>query len=84
MRALYNFKDDTILFGGRRGLEDVIEDSRSTFDIVLQQGLPGGFNLKATASNLNDEARDWTQGGEIWRSFREGRSYGLSIGYTFQ
>ena len=84
VRALYNFKDDTILFGGRRGLEDVVEDSRSTFDLVWLQGLPGGFNLKATASNLNDEARDWFQGGEVWRSYKEGRSFGLSIGYTFQ
>ncbi len=84
LRLLFNFKDDTILFGGRRGLQDVIEDSRSTLDLVLQQGLPGGFNVKATASNLTDEPRDWTQGGEPWRTYKEGVGFGLSLGYTFQ
>ncbi|MEM6705395.1 MAG: TonB-dependent receptor [Acidobacteriota bacterium] len=84
VRLLYNFKDDTILFGGRRGLEDVIEDSRSTLDLVWQQTLSRGFNLTATATNLADEERFWTQGGESWRIFNEGVGFGLSIGYSFQ
>ncbi|MEM1248866.1 MAG: TonB-dependent receptor [Acidobacteriota bacterium] len=84
VRLLYNFKDDTILFGGRRGLADVIEDSRSTFDIVWQQTLPRGFSLTATATNLADEERFWTQGGESWRIYNEGVGFGLSFGYSFQ
>ncbi|REJ85631.1 MAG: TonB-dependent receptor [Acidobacteria bacterium] len=83
VRALYNFKDDTILFSGRRGLQDVIEDGRSTVDLVWQQGLGRGFSAKLTASNLTDSEREWSQGGLPWRTYKEGRSLGLSLSYTF-
>ena len=83
-RVLYNFKDDTVLFGGRRGVADAIEESRDTLDLVVQQDLPRGFDLKLTATNLTDEPRLWTQGGEVWRLYDEGVGFGLSVGYSFE
>ena len=82
VRLLYNFTDDKVLYGGALGLPDVLEDGRSTLDLVWRQGLTRDLGLKLSASNLLDEDRSWSQGGETWRRYAPGRSLGLSLSYS--
>ena len=86
MRLLYNFVDDKIAFAGFFGLPDVIEEARSSLDLSFQQGLgflADGLSLKFSLTNLLDEERHWTQGGQTYRLYQPGIGTTLSIGYSF-
>jgi outer membrane receptor protein involved in Fe transport len=83
VRLLYNMVGDRVILGGAQGLPDVFEDSRSTVDLTWIQGLWRDLSLKLTGGNLLDEERLFSQGGQPWRLYQPGRSYSLSLGYSF-
>jgi outer membrane receptor protein involved in Fe transport len=90
MRLLYNFVDDKIAFAGFFGLPDVVEEARSSLDFTFTQGLGflgghslHGLSLKFSLTNLLDEERNWTQGGQTYRLYQPGIGTSLSIGYSF-
>jgi len=85
VRLLYNLLGDKVAAGGALGLPDVIEEARSTLDLVVSQGLGDwapGLAFKLSGSNLLDEPREWTQGGEIFRAYDSGREIGVSLSYS--
>lgn len=84
LRLLTNFVDDKVFQAGSFGLPDVIEDSRTTVDVVFLQSLASwvpGLGFKVSGGNLTGEERLWTQGGETFRLYEPGRSVGLSLSY---
>jgi outer membrane receptor protein involved in Fe transport len=84
VRLLYNLTGDKVASGGALGLPDVIEEERATLDLVWRQGLGrrlSGLGLKLSATNLLAEERLWTQGGEVFRLYDSGRSFGISVSY---
>jgi hypothetical protein len=86
LRLLYNYVDDKIAFAGFFGLSDVIEEARHSLDLSFQQGLgflADGLSLKFSLTNLLDEERHWTQGGQTYRLYEPGLGTSLSIGYSF-
>jgi hypothetical protein len=86
LRLLYNFVDDRIAFAGIFGLPDVIEEARSSLDFTFLQGLGSladGLALKFSLTNLLDEERHWTQGGQTYRLYEPGIGTSLSISYSF-
>ena len=83
VRLLYNYVGDKVSFAGGFGLPDVIEEARSTIDLVWGQDLPwSGLRFKLSGSNLTDEERLWTQGGGTWRLYDAGRSISLSFSWS--
>jgi outer membrane receptor protein involved in Fe transport len=85
VRLLVNFTDDKIARGGGFGQPDVLEEARTTVDLVYRQDLDfwlKGLSLKLSASNLFNEEWEWTQGGEIFRRFDPGRSISLSASFN--
>jgi len=82
-RVLVNHSGEKVAFGGQLGVPDVLEEPRSTLDLVWRQELAfvPGLSLKVSATNLLDEEREWTQGGETFRAYDPGVSYGVSVGY---
>ena len=82
-RLLYNFTDDKVFFAGSFGLPDLFEESRQTLDLVWNHQLGSGLSYKASATNLLDEDRTWTQGGRVHRKYSPGMGFGLSLGYSF-
>jgi outer membrane receptor protein involved in Fe transport len=86
LRLLYNYVDDKIAFAGFFGLPDVLEEARHSLDLSFQQGLgflADGLSLKFSLTNLLDEERHWTQGGQTYRLYQPGLGTSLSIGYSF-
>jgi hypothetical protein len=86
MRLLYNYVDDKIAFAGFFGLPDVVEDARNSLDFTFQQGLgflTDGLSLKFSLTNILDEERHWTQGGQTYRLYEPGIGTSLSISYSF-
>jgi outer membrane receptor protein involved in Fe transport len=84
LRLLFNHVGDKLYVGGTLGVPDVFEDARTTVDAVWSQELAflaRGLSLKLSGSNLSGEERVWSQGGEVFRAYDPGRTYGLSFSY---
>ncbi len=86
VRVLYNFAGDKIAFAGTSGLDDIVETARGTLDLVYRQSFKVfdlDWTVKISGQNLTDESWDYTQGGEIWRTWDPGRTVGLSLSANF-
>jgi hypothetical protein len=86
VRLLYNYTGEKIAFAGTNGLDDIVEDPRGTLDLVYRQGFRlFGFNwnVKLAGENLTEEARVFSQGGDLWRGWNPGRKVGISLGVNF-
>jgi hypothetical protein len=78
-RVLVNFFGDRISDVGSNQAPDVIEEGRSTMDLVLSQKI-GRFNVRVSVDNLTDSDYRFTQGDQTQRIFTLGRTFGLSFG----
>ena len=83
LRVLYSLVDEKIHLGGVFGLPDVIEEARSSVDLVWRQGIVGGLDLKLAVVNALNEERNWSQGGETFRLYDPGRAISVGLGYSF-
>ena len=83
VRLLYNFVDDKVFLGGVQGLPDILESARSTVDLTWAYSFPQGVSLKLSGTNLLDEEKEWTQADRVYRLYETGRTFGLSLGYSF-
>ena len=84
-RVLGAYSGARLSEAGAFGLPDTYEDAFTTLDVVVSQSLGAwarGIALKLAATNLLDEKRRFTQGGEIQRLFDPGRKVSLSLSYT--
>jgi len=84
VRLLANFVDDKVARAASFGLPDVLEEARTTVDLVWRQGLDSwvpGLAFKLSGTNLTGEEREWTQGGQTFRLFDPGRGVGLSLSF---
>jgi outer membrane receptor protein involved in Fe transport len=84
VRLLGSYVGARITDIGAFGLPDIYEDAYTSVDMVVSQQLrfARGLSVKLTGSNLLDESRTFTQGGELQRSIDVGRSFGLSLAYS--
>ena len=84
-RVLGAYSGPRLAEAGAFGLPDTYEDSFTSFDVVLSQSLGSwlhGVELKLAGTNLLDEKREFTQGGQVQRLFDPGRKISLSLSYT--
>jgi hypothetical protein len=81
VRLLYNFFGDRISDVGSLGLPDIIEDQRSSLDLVALTRWRA-LIIRVTGENLTDEDFDFTQGGELQRRYRLGRVFAVSFGFS--
>jgi TonB-dependent receptor len=80
-RVLFNYAGDRISDVGSNGAPDVVEEGRSTLDLVFSQRV-GPLGLRLTVDNLTDSEYLFTQGSEEQRVFKLGRTIGLSFSYS--
>jgi hypothetical protein len=78
-RALVNVFGDRISDVGANQAPDIIEQGRGSLDLVVGRRV-GRFNVRFSAENVTDSAYEFTQGDEIQRLFKLGRTFQLSIG----
>lgn len=78
-RVLVNYAGDRISDVGSNGAPDIIEQGRETVDLVFTQRL-GRFHFRVSGENLTDSEYSFTQGGRSQRSFKFGRTFGMSVG----
>lgn len=84
VHLLLNHVGEKLYAGGTFGIPDVLEEDRTSLDFVYNQDLAflaQGLAIKLSGSNLTGEERLWTQGGEVFRAYDPGRTYGLSVSY---
>jgi TonB-dependent receptor len=80
---LYNVFGKRIATVGAVGLPDVYEMPFHQLDLVASQALGAGFKLGFKAQNLIDAEAKFTQAGETTEVYRKGRSFSLSLSYSY-
>ncbi len=83
VRVLYNYFDDRIVDVGSVGLPDIYEEGRGILDAVFTRRFDS-LSLRASFDNLLDSEHRFTQGGELQRLFKLGRSFSLSLSYAIR
>ena len=74
-----NYFGDRISDVGSNQAPDIIENGREAVDLVFGQRF-GRFNIRFNVDNVTDSDWEFTQGVEIQRRFKLGRTFGLSFG----
>lgn len=82
-RVLYNYFGDRIVDVGSLGLPDIYEDGRGVLDAVFTKQFER-VSLRASFDNLLDAGHRFSQGGELQRLFKLGRSFSLSLSYALR
>ncbi len=82
-RVLYNYFDERIVDVGSVGLPDIYEEGRGILDAVFTRRFDS-LSLRASFDNLLDSEHRFTQGGELQRLFKLGRSFSLSLSYAIR
>jgi outer membrane receptor protein involved in Fe transport len=69
---------------GANNLQDVIDNGRTTIDAVYEFTLreQGDYKLRFNAENLTDEDFLWTQGGDVKRLYRQGRTFSVGLSFS--
>jgi outer membrane receptor protein involved in Fe transport len=80
-RVMFNYFDDRIADVGALGLPDIYEASRGTLDLAVSHRIRG-VNLRFSIDNLTDERVEFTQGLELQRAYRYGRTTTFELGYS--
>ncbi|HEX6178307.1 MAG TPA: TonB-dependent receptor, partial [Thermoanaerobaculia bacterium] len=83
IRLLASYVGARLADVGAYGLPDIYEAAYSSLDAVLSQRvLTDALELKIAASNLLDQSREYTQGNQVQRLYKPGRTVSLSLSYT--
>ncbi len=82
-RVYGNYFSRRISEVGSFGLDDTYEEGRTGLSLVYEFLLreDGGWRIQFTAENLTNAEYLWTQGGQVRRLYRPGRTY--QVGMTF-
>jgi outer membrane receptor protein involved in Fe transport len=83
LAVLYNVQGRRISKVGDSGAPDIYEEPFHQLDFIAAQSLPHGFKLGFKVKNLIDGEVDFTQGGEKTEVYRKGRSFSLSLGWSY-
>ena len=83
IRLLGSYVGPRLADVGAYGLPDIYEAAYASLDAVISQRIfSDALEVKLAASNLLDDAREYTQGSEIQRRYEPGRTVSLSLSYT--
>ncbi len=86
LKLLFNYTGRRIGNVGAFGLPDIYQSARRGLDFVYSQQLSflaPGLSFKLTGSNLLDTKYEWLQGGSIQQQYTVGRTWGLSVAYSW-
>jgi len=81
-RVLVNYFDSRISDVGVLGAPDILENGRTTLDVVVTKTLGNNWALRLTGDNLTDAEILYTQGGLFQRGYKAGRT--ISFGMSYQ
>ena len=77
---LVNYAGDRISDVGANQAPDIVEEGRETVDLVFTQRLGSRFSFRVSGENLTDSEYLFTQGNARQRTFKFGRTFGVSVG----
>ena len=82
-RFMYQFTDDRVNEIGGLGLPDIIEKKHDRFDLVLIKNFGKHWDVKLSAQNLNNEPYTLTQGGQVYYTYKVGRTFKLGVSWKW-
>jgi outer membrane receptor protein involved in Fe transport len=82
-RLTYRLTDSRVFAVGGLGLPDIVQEKTEQFDLVVVKKLTPQIDLRFVIQNISDDPVKYTQGGEIWRYYRTGRTFKLGISHKW-
>lgn len=79
----YNLVGERLETAGVNGEPDVMQSPLSRLDLGWTYDATSALEVKLAASNLLDDAREYTQGGLLDRAIEPGVSFSLKLAYSF-
>ena len=83
LTLLVNYFDDRIYATSRGELAPIMEDGRTTFDIVYRYDVSETLAVKAKVANITDEAVTYSRDGKAIESYYVGTDFNASVEYQF-
>ncbi|WP_028294745.1 TonB-dependent receptor [Oceanobacter kriegii] len=83
LTLLVNYFDERIYATSRGDLGPVMEDGRTTFDLVYSYDFSDDLKIKAKASNITDEPVTYSRDGRTLESYYVGTDFDASVEYQF-
>lgn len=80
----YNHVGERLQIAGVQGQPDVYQQPLERLDLSYAFQWAGGWKLKFKAGNLLDSEYELRQGGELYRFYREGRDYSVSLSWRLE
>lgn len=82
-RILYNMVGRRITNVGALQLPDVYQEGQHLLDLVVQQSLSetSPIELNFSIENILDDEKEFTQGGQPYLVYREGRTFSIGLSY---
>ena len=80
---LFNREGEKLGAVGVSGLPNIIEEPNLQVDLIMKQEFGTGSSLRLKLQNLTDEEVEWTQGGNTFREFTEGRYFEVGFSVEF-
>jgi outer membrane receptor protein involved in Fe transport len=80
LRVLVNHAGDRISDVGANQAPDIVEQGREAVDLVFTQRLGSRVSVRLSGENLTDSEYLFTQGHSTQRTFKLGRTFGVSFG----
>src|SRR5688572_21528745 len=80
LRVLVNYAGDRISDVGANQAPDIVEQGRESVDLVFTQRLGSRVSFRLSGENLTDSEYLFTQGSASQRTFKLGRTFGVSLG----
>jgi outer membrane receptor protein involved in Fe transport len=81
-RVLYNFSDERISDVGSLGLPDIYQSAHGTLDMMISVRASERLNVRLSMDNLTDQAYESTQGDQLQRSYKLGRTFTFGLGFS--
>lgn len=83
LTALLNQSGETIVDVGTAGLEDIIEEPRTSVDVNYKGFLTQSLTLKAKVGNLLNDEVEFTQGGRTFQRYEKGVTLQAGLDWNF-
>lgn len=83
LTLLFNQNGDTIVDVGINGQPNIIEEPRLDIKVNYKYNIDDNFVIKASLENLLDEEVVFTQGGQIFQSYKTGLKFKMGLDWNF-
>ena len=82
----YNYTGERVMLVGSESAPDIVEEARGRLDMLFRYNMEAwstNLELEFKAGNITDQEVEWTQGGNLYESYKPGLTYSFGVRAVF-